>query len=46
VLALALQTAEQVERARYLSGVRFFWFLVTIMIILTIALLVKKLFKK
>jgi hypothetical protein len=40
------QSAAEVERARYLSGVRFFWFLVTVALILTIVLLVKKIFWK
>jgi len=39
------QTAADLERARYLEGVRFFWFLVTVVLILAIILLVKKIRK-
>jgi hypothetical protein len=46
MLTLLAQSAAEVERARYLSGVRFFWFLVTVVLILTIVLLVKKIFRK
>jgi len=45
LLMMLAQSAAEVERARYLSGVRFFWFLVTVVLILGIALLIKKLRK-
>jgi hypothetical protein len=45
MLMLLAQSATEIERARYLSGVRFFWLLVTIFLILGIVLLVKKLWK-
>jgi hypothetical protein len=46
MLTLLAQSAAEAERARYLEGVRFFWFLVTVVLILTIVLLLKKIFKK
>lgn len=45
LMMMLAQGAAEIERVRYLSGVRFFWLLVTIFLILGIVLLVKKLWK-
>jgi hypothetical protein len=45
VLVLALQTAGQVARARYFGGMRLIGFLTVILLIVGIAVLVKKLIK-
>jgi hypothetical protein len=42
---MILAQSADLERARYLEGVHFFWFLVTVVLILTIILLVKKIRK-
>lgn len=45
LLMMLAQSAAEIERARYLEGVRFFWFLVTVVLILSIILLIKKIRK-
>jgi hypothetical protein len=45
LLTMLAQAASEYERARYLEGVRFFWFLVTVVLILGIILLIKKIRK-
>jgi hypothetical protein len=40
---LALQTAQEIARARYFGGMRFIGFLLVVMLILGIGVLIKKL---
>jgi hypothetical protein len=45
LMLLVLQTAEQTARAQGVAGARFFWFLVTVLVIALIVLVIKKIMK-
>jgi hypothetical protein len=45
VMMLMLQGAQQAARYRYWAGMRFVWLLLVVMLILGIAVLVKKLMR-
>ena len=46
MLQLAMQTAGEVARGRYFGGMRVIWFLLVVMLLLGIAVLVRKLMKR
>ena len=45
MIPLALQTAGEVARARYFSGMRLVWLLVVVLLVLAIAYMVKRLMR-